>query len=161
MVHFYTHYLSIGGSGFGIPFWVRGYKNTLPRRAPPPRMHGKTRAGVVCFSLERKTHFVTPFHLLTKTLFWTQVRILDDHQYFLWLLLNILLQAPKVLNPLVQLIILMVDALPANTKIKGCNSVTVHIWPYVGKVKMRLPFFSIFKNLFTSCNSENSNFLLK
>ena len=55
--------MRIGGSGFGNPFWVRGYKNTLPRRAPPPKMHGKTRAGEVCFSLERKTHFVTPFHL--------------------------------------------------------------------------------------------------
>ena len=47
--------------------WFRlqssGYKNTLPRRASQANMHGKTRAGVVCFSLERKTNSRNRFRL--------------------------------------------------------------------------------------------------
>ena len=56
-------WVSIGATDFGNPFWVRGYKNTLPRRASQANMHGKTRAGVVCFSLERKKDFASPWRL--------------------------------------------------------------------------------------------------
>ena len=53
-------------SGLGLEKFVLDFdptEHTTPARVQA-NMHGKTRAGVVCFSLERKTHFVTPFRLL-------------------------------------------------------------------------------------------------
>ena len=60
-----SYLLLIDATDFGNPFWVRGYKNTLPRRASQANMHGKTRAGVVCFSLERKKDFASPWRLFS------------------------------------------------------------------------------------------------
>ena len=67
-----SYLLLIDATDFGNPFWVRGYKNTLPRRASQANMHGKTRAGVVCFSLERKKDFASPWRLLLASILLTK-----------------------------------------------------------------------------------------
>ena len=54
-------------SGLGLEKFVLVFdptEHTTPARVQA-NMHGKTRAGVVCFSLERKMDFASPWHLLT------------------------------------------------------------------------------------------------
>ena len=47
----------IGPSGFGNPFWVRGYKKHNTPAGVQAETRGKKRAGVVCFSLDSKRDF--------------------------------------------------------------------------------------------------------
>ena len=54
---------TIGPTDFGKPFWVRGYKKHNTPASVQAKTHGKTRAGVVCFSLEPKTDFQSPWGL--------------------------------------------------------------------------------------------------
>ena len=51
--------------GLGLEKFVLDFdptEHTTPARVQA-NMHGKTRAGVVCFSLERKMDFASPWHL--------------------------------------------------------------------------------------------------
>ena len=57
------HLYAIDATDFRNPLWVRGYiKHTTPARVQA-KTHGKTRAGEVCFSLEPKRDFQSPWHL--------------------------------------------------------------------------------------------------
>ena len=49
--------IPIGPSGFGNPFWVRGYKKHNTPAGVQAETHGIKRAGVVCFSLDPKRDF--------------------------------------------------------------------------------------------------------
>ena len=55
-----TLYSGLGLEKFVLVFDPTGH--TTPARVQA-NMHGKTRAGVVCFSLERKMDFASPWHL--------------------------------------------------------------------------------------------------
>ena len=53
--------------GFGKSLLGSRLQNTLPRRASQAKTHGKMRAGSVCFSLEPRTVFRSPWALYNST----------------------------------------------------------------------------------------------